>query len=81
MTGIFSEDENPASDGDWSGSESASVIAERIRQQAAANRIGRTASNFNDFDAASSVAGRERQRGAASVASGFAAGAPGTTGV
>jgi hypothetical protein len=80
MTGTFSEDEEQTSDGESSGIESASVIAERIRQQAASNRSGWTAGQFNNYDTASSVAGRGRQRGTASVASGFAAGAQGATG-
>jgi hypothetical protein len=44
VTGAFSDDDAASiDDGDWSGSESASVIAARIRQQAIANGFGRTA--------------------------------------
>jgi hypothetical protein len=45
VTGRFSSDE--ADESEWSGNESASVIAERIRQQRRDSRIPRMNSNRN----------------------------------
>jgi hypothetical protein len=47
VTGRFSSDEAEESGDDWSGGESASVIAERIRQQRRDTRIPRIINSGN----------------------------------
>jgi hypothetical protein len=47
ITGRFSSDEADESGDDWSEGESASVIAERIRQQRRDTRIPRIVNNGN----------------------------------
>ncbi len=47
VTGRFSSDEADESGDDWSGGESASVIAERIRQQRRGTRIPQMVNNGN----------------------------------